>query len=290
MKKENDIIVKKRKKLRLPQKIEALRRATVFSKKTKEYALTTLEKDKQPLIDALKEDLGGNSNVIFRNYTDYMVSTVLEKEGIMKRLRPLPRQKVFSSKEFLKYYVNDLKNTPESVKVKKVGVFDTETTDIYGYIISYAVVIQDMENMNTEEIYEFLNPEAKISQEAYEVHKISQESLQNKPTFKEKKDEILSVFDTLDMVVGHNVFYDFGVMKRELERVGHFPNIIDIPIFDTMFYSWDIVVLDKKKQPRLEEAVAFFIGPQKAKYHDALEDVKMTLKVFNKLLEEGQKL
>ncbi len=274
--------------MRLPQKIEALRRATIFNKKTKEYALEELKKDKSYIEKCIKEDI--HDNIIFRNYQDYLISTVLERDGLMKRLKPIPAQKAFSSKEFLKFYINDLKNTPKEAKVKKIGVFDTETTDIYGYIISYAIVIQDMENMQTEEIYEFLNPKAKISEEAYNVHKIKQEDLQDKPTFEEKKEDILKIFDSLDMVVGHNVFYDFGVLKRELERAKHFPNIIDIPIFDTMFYSWDIVVLDKKKQPKLEEAVAFFLGNQKANYHDALEDVKMTLKVFNKILEEGEKL
>ena len=274
--------------MRLPQKIEALRRASVFNKKTAEYAFDELKKDKSYLAKCLKEDI--HENIIFRNYKDYLISTVLERDGIMKRLKPIPAQKAFSSKEFLKFYINDLKNTPKEAKIKKIGVFDTETTDIYGYIISYAVVIQDMEDMSTEEIYEFLNPKAKISEEAYEVHKIKQEDLEDKPTFKEKKEEILAIFNSLDMVVGHNVFYDFGVLKRELERAEHFPNIVDIPIFDTMFYSWDIVVLDKKKQPKLEEAVEFFIGPQQVKYHDALEDVKMTLKVFNKILQEGEKL
>jgi len=274
--------------LRLPQKIEALRRATVFNKKTRNYAFEELKKDKSYLTKCIKEDI--KENIIFRNYKDYLISCILERDGVMKRLKPIPAQKAFSSKEFLKYYVNDLKNTPNDAKVKKIGVFDTETTDIAGYIISYAIVIQDMENMDTKEIYEFLNPKATISEEAYNVHKIRQEDLEDKPTFEEKKDEILQTFDSLDMVVGHNVFYDFGVLKRELERAKHFPNIIDIPIFDTMFYAWDIVVLDKKKQPRLEEAVAFFLGNQNANYHDALEDVKMTLKVFNKILEEGEKL
>ncbi len=285
---ENDIIVKKRTDLRLPQKIEALRRASVFNKKTREWAIEELKKDKSYLLKCLKEDI--KENILFRNYEDYIISTVLERDGMMERLKPMPMAKAFTSKEFLKIYVNDLKQTPKNAKIKKIGVFDTETTDIYGYIISYAIVIQDMEDLSTEEIYEFLNPKAKISEEAYSVHKIKQEDLEDKPTFEEKKDEILNIFNSLDMVVGHNVFYDFGVLKRELERAKHFPNIINIPIFDTMFYSWDIVVLDKKKQPKLEEAVAFFIGPQNAKYHDALEDVKMTLKVFNKILEEGEKL
>ena len=269
--------------MNLPQKIEALRKATVFNKSTREYALNQLKKDKKYIFKCLQEDVKENS--IFRNYEDYLISCILERDGIMQREKPLKRQNIFSSKDFLNFYLNALNNAPKETRVKKVGVFDTETTDIYGYIISYAFVIQNMENFNTEEIYELLNPKAKISEEAYQVHKISQKEVENKPTFKEKKEEILSLFNEVDMIVGHNVFYDFGVLKRELERVKHFPHIIKIPIFDTMFYSWDIVILDKKKQPKLEEAVAFFLGKQNATYHNALEDVKMTLKVFNKLLE-----
>ncbi|EDM23415.1 3'-5' exonuclease [Caminibacter mediatlanticus] len=274
--------------MHLPQKIEALRKATIFNKKTREYALNELKKDKRYLKKCLNEDI--HEHIIFRNYQDYLISTVLERDGVMKRLKPIPSQKVFNSKEFLKFYIDDLEKAPNEFRVKKVGVFDTETTDIYGYIISYAFVIQDMDSLETKEIYELLNPKAKISEEAYEVHKIKQEDLEDKPTFEEKKEYILDLFNSVDMIVGHNVFFDFGVLKRELERAKHFPNIIEVPIFDTMFYSWDIVVLDKKKQPRLEEAVAFFLGPQKAQYHNALEDVKMTLKVFNRLLEEGKKL
>ncbi|ACM93645.1 exonuclease family [Nautilia profundicola AmH] len=268
----------------LPQKIETLRLATVFNKKTREYAIEKLKKDKSYLLKCLSEDV--KEDVIFRNYNDYLTSVVLEEEGKRERIKPIKRQKVFSTKEFLKFYIHDLENTPDEFKIQKVGVFDTETTDIYGYIISYAVVIQDMQSMDTEEIYDFLNPKAKISEEAYEVHKIKQEDIEHKPTFAEKKDEFLQIFDNLDMVVGHNVLYDFGVLKRELERAEHFPNIIDIPIFDTMYYSADVVVLEKKKMPRLEECVAFFFGKQNANYHDALEDVKMTLKVFNRLLQE----
>jgi DNA polymerase-3 subunit epsilon len=269
--------------LNLPPKIETLRRASVFNKETRKKAIEKLKQDKSYLMKCLKEDI--KENVIFRNYEDYLVSIVLEEENKMARFKPFPRQKAFSSKDFLNYYINDLKNTPKENKIRKVGVFDTETTDITGYIISYAIVIQDMEDLSTKEIYELLNPEAKISEEAFSVHKITQDELKNKPTFKEKKDEILDIFNSLDMVVGHNVLYDFGVLKRELERINHFPNVMNIPIFDTMYYAADVVVLEKKKMPRLEEAIAFFFGKNNINYHNALEDVKATLKVFNKLLE-----
>jgi DNA polymerase-3 subunit epsilon len=270
--------------LNLPPKIETLRRASVFNREIRKKAYEQLKKDKSYLTKCLKEDI--SENVIFRNYEDYLVSVVLEKEGITKRFKPFPKQKAFSSRDFLNYYIEDLNSIPNEFRIKQIGVFDTETTDITGYIISYAFVIQDMDTLSTKEIYELLNPEAKISEEAFSVHKISQEELKNKPTFKEKKDEILEIFNSLDMVVGHNVLYDFGVLKRELERISHFPTIIDIPIFDTMYYSADVVVLDKKKMPRLEEAIAFFFGKNSINYHNALEDVKATLKLFNKLIEK----
>ena len=270
--------------MNLPQKIEILRLATVFNKETRDYAIKKLKKNKNYLLKCLKEDI--KENIIFRNYEDYLVSVVLEEEEKIERFKPIKRQKVFSTKEFLKFFINDLKKIPDEYKIKKIGIFDTETTDIYGYIISYAIIIQNMQNLTTKEIYEFLNPKAKISKEAFEVHKINQKELEHKPTFKEKKEEILRIFNSLDMIVGHNVLYDFGVLKRELERAKHFPNVLKVPIFDTMYYSADVVVLEKKKMPRLEECVAFFFGKQNIKYHDALEDVKMTLKVFNRLLEE----
>ena len=269
--------------MKLPPKIETLRRATVFDKKTREYALNRLKEDKSYLQKCLNEDV--KENYIFRNYQDYLVSVVLENEGKMQRQKPLPRSATFTSKEFLKEYINHLNTTPQEFKVKKVGVFDTETTDIYGYIVSYAFVIQDMQDYSTQEHYELLNPQATISEEAFEVHKISQEELKDKPTFNEIKDKFLELFDSVDMIVGHNVLYDFGVVKRELERIEHFPNIIDIPIFDTMYFSADVVVLEKKKMPRLEEVVSFFNIPGNVTYHNALEDVKMTLKVFNQLLK-----
>jgi len=269
--------------MHIPQKSNALRKATIFNKKTKNFAFSKLNEHKNYIYKCLKEDISENS--IFRNYEDYLISCILEKEGLMKREKIMKKENIFSSKEFLKFYLDSLNNTPKEFRINKIGVFDTETTDIYGYILSFAFVIQNMDNLVTKEIYELINPKAKISNEAFMVHKISQKDIQNKPTFKERKEFILSLFEEVDMIVGHNVFYDLGVLKRELERTFHFPHIIKIPIFDTMFYSWDIVVLDKKKQPKLEEAVAFFFGKQNANYHNALEDVKMTLKVFNKLME-----
>ena len=89
--------------MNLPPKIETLRLATIFNKKTREYAKEKLKKDKSYLVKCLKEDI--KEDIIFRNYDDYLTSVVLEEEQKMKRLKPIKRDKVFSTKEFLSLFI-----------------------------------------------------------------------------------------------------------------------------------------------------------------------------------------
>ncbi|MRJ05926.1 MAG: 3'-5' exonuclease [Epsilonproteobacteria bacterium] len=274
---------------RLPQKINILRRASVFNRQTREEGLKQLAKpeNKKYLLQKIKEDW--RENLLFRNYEDYLISVWLELEGIMERFRPLEWRKVFTSRQFLEKFKKELRQTPPQYRLQKIGVFDTETTDIHGYIVSYAFVTQqigeDLTGKIVDEVYQLLNPDAKISTESQQIHKISMEELKDKPRFAEIKEEFLSHFAQIDMAVGHNLLFDMGVVKRELERVRHFPPIVEIPIFDTMYFSIDLIPLEKKKMPRLEEAVEYFFGKQKVTYHNALDDVKVTLKLFNKLIE-----
>ena len=262
----------------LPAKTRMLQKATVFNQSTIQENFKKMIENKG-FIDRLPQK---RANLFFRNYYDYLVSVVDEE---IDEFKPLGRQKAFSSKFLLEVYKNDYKSLPKHKKAKKVVVFDTETTDLAGYIVSYALVEYDMiEKKITNETYELINPKAKIDAGAFAVHKISQEEVQDKPTFDEVKEEFLKIITSADLVVGHNVLYDFGVLKRELERIQYPTNYIDVPIFDTMYFSADVVELEKKKMPKLEEAVNYFFGHQEAVYHNALEDVKMTLKVFEKLV------
>ena len=264
--------------MNLPAKTRILQKATVFNKQTINENFNKMTKDKS-FISKLPEK---RENIFFRNYNDYLTSLVDDE---VEDFKSISLQKVFSSKYLLELYKNDYNSLPDNKKARKVVVFDTETTDIAGYIVSYALVEYDMiEKRITNETYELINPQAKIEAEAMAVHKITQEEVKDKPTFDEIKDNFISILQNADLIVGHNIFYDFGVLKRELERSKYHTNYLDLPIFDTMYYSVDVVELAKKKMPRLEEAVAYFFGHQNATYHNALEDVKMTLKVFEKLV------
>ena len=262
----------------LPAKTRILQKATVFNKNTIDRNFEKMRKDKS-FISKLPQK---RENLFFRNYNDYLTSLVDDE---VEDFKPISLQKAFSSKYILELFKSDYNSLPENKKARKVVVFDTETTDISGYIVSYALVEYDMiEKKITNETYELINPQAKINPEAYSVHKISEEDVKDKPTFTDIKDKFLNILESADLIVGHNVLYDFGVLKRELERSQHHTNYLDLPIFDTMYFSVDVVELSKKKMPKLEEAVAYFFGHQNATYHNALEDVKMTLKVFEKLV------
>ena len=262
----------------LPAKTRILQKATVFNQATIKSNLDKMKLDSSFLGKLpTKRD-----NLFFRNYTDYLISLV---DNEIEDFKPISMQKAFSSKYLLELFKNDYESLPKQKRAKKIVVFDTETTDIAGYIVSYALVEYDMSTREiTKETYELVNPQAKIEAEAMAVHKISQEQVANKPTFLEIQDSFLQTLMNADLVVGHNVLYDFGVLKRELERAKYHTNDLKLPIFDTMYFSVDVVELTKKKMPRLEEAVAYFFGHQNATYHNALEDVKMTLKVFEKLV------
>jgi len=262
----------------LPAKTKILQKATVFNQNSIKENFEKMTKDKSFLSKLPSK----RENIFFRNYNDYLVSLVDENIDDFKYIS---MQTAFSSKHILEIFKEDYKSLPIDKKARKIVVFDTETTDLYGYIVSYALVEYDLiEKRITNETYELVNPQAKINPEAFAVHKISDREVENKPTFEEISKGFLKILLEADLIVGHNVLYDFGVLKRELERI-KYPNYIDVPIFDTMYFSADVVELEKRKMPRLEEAVAYFFGHQNASYHNALEDVKMTLKVFEKLVE-----
>jgi DNA polymerase III epsilon subunit-like protein len=270
---------------RLPGKSRILRRATIFNRGAIEEGLEGISREKGYLLRCLQEDL--KEGYLFRNYTDYLVSVWLELKGEMERLRPLPLSALYSSKEVLREFREGFLQVPDRYRVERIGVFDTETTDLDGYIISFAFLEYRIDRHRgelVEEKYQLLNPETAISEEAQQVHKIDLSELADKPKFREIKGEFLELFNRVDLVVGHNILFDLAVVRRELERVGHFPPILQTPIFDTMYFSIDLFPI--KKNPRLEEVAQEFLGisPEEIKYHNALEDTKMTWRIFEHLL------
>lgn len=98
-------------------------------------------------------------------------------------------------------------------------VFDTETTGFsskYAKIVEIAAVkIYTDYQIDYNNIFSTLiNPEIDIPYNAYKVHKISNEMVQDKPLIKNVLPDFLSFADK-SVFVGHNINFDINFIKKE---------------------------------------------------------------------------
>ena len=103
--------------------------------------------------------------------------------------------------------------------LNRVTVLDFETTGLKdSCAVSLALIRIEDERIKCAKYY-LINPKKEIEYGAYKVHGISQKDVENKPTFAEIWKEI-SPYISGEVLVGHNIQYDAGVIKRELKRYG----------------------------------------------------------------------
>lgn len=157
---------------------------------------------------------------------------------------------------------------------KPIIFFDLETT---GTDISKDRIVQYcFQNIYTNEILEgFLNPGIPIPASASEVHGITDESVKDKPFFKDVAPEILKFITGADLG-GHNIkLYDFPLLYQEFERakIQYSPDQ-DIKFFDTL-------EIYRKYEPHtLSKAFKFYTGKTLENAHGAHADVKGAIAVF----------
>jgi DNA polymerase III epsilon subunit-like protein len=106
----------------------------------------------------------------------------------------------------------------------KVLIFDTETTDVNGYVIEICAAVIDF-NENTgkfclvDSYASAVNPNASLNPVVKRIFKIEEDALQAFPTFKEIWiDKLEKLFKTSDLVVAHNIPFDLSVLQREFDR------------------------------------------------------------------------
>lgn len=102
-------------------------------------------------------------------------------------------------------------------------VLDTETTGMNqdgrnhyeGHkIIEIGAVELINRRLTGNHFHVYINPERSIDEAAFKVHGISQESLQDKPTFKTIADDFIKFIDGAELII-HNAPFDVGFMDYE---------------------------------------------------------------------------
>ncbi|MDE7314604.1 MAG: 3'-5' exonuclease [Mucispirillum sp.] len=183
-----------------------------------------------------------------------------------------------------------MKNTPFNKLT--YTVVDTETT---GYSPKYAKMVEiaavkiypDYQIDYNDTFSALINPEIEIPYNAYKVHKISNEMVQDKPFVHEVLPSFLS-FASTSIIAGHNINFDMRFIEHEADCCS-----IKLPFH----YSIDTVKLAKKAVPgltayKLDNLIDYFhidISLPESDRHRALFDALNTAIVLTecfKILEK----
>ncbi len=165
---------------------------------------------------------------------------------------------------------------------KPLVVFDLETTGL-SIGIDRIIEIAYLKIMPKGVIFRgniFLNPEIEVPQEVIVIHGLTNEFLADKPTFKEKAQEIFEIFNGC-YYGGYNILnFDLLLLRREFIRVGMDFDYTKAKIIDakTIFHYME---------PRtLSAAYKFYLDKEYKDSHSALADVEATAEIISKQLKK----
>ena len=167
-------------------------------------------------------------------------------------------------------------------------VLDTETTGLSvenGHrIIEIGCVELDNQILTSNRFHSYLNPQRKVSEEAFKVHGYSDEFLSDKKKFSEIADDFLKFIGDKKLII-HNAQFDLSHLNNELKILGKKPILKD-QVIDTL----DIA---REKFPGSQISLdalckRFRIDNSKRKLHTALIDCELLSKVYINLIDQKE--
>lgn len=185
----------------------------------------------------------------------------------------------------------------------KIFVFDTETTwfinkkekdlNLQPKIIQFAGILwelKDGEFIQEKEVDILINPGISIPYGSSQVHHIYDIDVKESPSIDTVIDEILTYINEPDIVIGHNIEYDEDMVKLELKRLerehDYRPKQISCTMKETVNYcaiEWN---WNRFKYPKLWELHKKLFWEYFIWAHDALTDVKATLRCYVELVKK----
>lgn len=163
-------------------------------------------------------------------------------------------------------------------------ILDTETTGLdpkSGHrIIEIGMIEMIDKTVTGEKFHYYINPERDVPLEAYRIHGISSEFLQDKPFFRAISEGFLDFISGSTLVI-HNASFDMKFINHELSLIG-------VPSID-MSNVIDTLALARKKFPGAKvnlDALCkkFKIDNSSRNFHGALLDAKLLSEVYIELM------
>lgn len=136
-----------------------------------------------------------------------------------------------------------------------------------------------------ETFHTLINPECPISPDAYAIHHISQEMVQDQPTAKEVLPSFLNFLNNT-ILVGHGMKYDLDMLHKSAERASIDCRLKSATSIDTLRLARDYG--DSPNNSLENLAIHFNVPAEKS--HRALDDVLMNIAVFKLLIRRFKTL
>jgi DNA polymerase III subunit epsilon len=159
---------------------------------------------------------------------------------------------------------------------------DTETTGLYpdqGHRVIEIAAIETINRRPTgNHFHQYLNPEREIDAGAQEVHGITLEFLQDKPSFEAVADDFIQFVKDSELII-HNAPFDVGFLNSELGRLGLQPiHLFCDKITDTLKMAKDA----RPGQRNNLDALCrhFEIDNSRRTLHGALLDAELLAEVY----------
>lgn len=165
-----------------------------------------------------------------------------------------------------------------------VTVLDFETTGLKdSAAVSLAMIRIEDDRIKCAKYY-LINPQKEIDYGAYKVHGISQKDVEDKPTFAEIWGDI-SQYISGQILVGHNIQFDAGVVKREIKRYGLFCK--PFKTVCTCKNAKKFINKENISNYKLDTVCDYF-GINMGTHHDARDDTDACRLIFNQLRTLGE--
>ena len=167
-------------------------------------------------------------------------------------------------------------------------VLDTETTGLSvenGHrIVEIGCIELDNQILTSNRFHSYLNPQRKVSEQAFKVHGYSDEFLSHKKKFFEIADDFLKFIGDKKLII-HNAQFDISHLNNELKIIGKKPIPKD-QVIDTL----DIA---REKFPGSQISLdalckRFRIDNSKRKLHTALIDCELLSKIYINLIDQKE--
>jgi DNA polymerase III epsilon subunit-like protein len=175
---------------------------------------------------------------------------------------------------------------------------DTETTGIHpreSGAFEIALLIYDGANLLDEKLYHLnpLNDEISFSEEAYQIHGVSEETIRSYPPMEVVIPEIVDLLKKYTppekcVFAGYNCGFDYGHLSGLFFRCGfHLGDYFSGEMIDVLervklAREQGFLVLDKKYNNKLE-TITKTLGITHDDAHTALADIKATRQLYEAL-------